>query len=618
MNKILLLAVFAIINLTANSQNSNKRNDMDNKETLRLIYPQWQGGVIDRLVTEIPAGDASRGYFLGAHLLHFLAPDNGQKTVEVPVSLDISDRAVKNGINSYDAIVKQTQAALDILNKEEPKRIITLGGDCAVSVVPFTYLLSKYPDDVAVVWIDAHPDITLPGDEYTGYHAMALTAVMGMGDNKIMEMLPAKISPNKAMIVGLRAWDEEVIPERQKQLGLKSVSPAEVKESSQAVLDWIKATGASKVVIHFDLDVLDPAEIIAAVGTDPDGMKIAEVVRLINDIASAYDVVGLTVAEPMPRMAIKIKNMLEQLPLIQDIDNEKNQGKTSSLHLVYPQWQGGSSLNYQSIPELNQQDATNGYYLGAQLLNSLAPKSNQTTVQVPVSLDMNRKVENGIVSYEAIVNQTKEALDILNAKKPQRIVTFGGDCAVSVVPFTYLASQYANDIAMVWIDAHPDISIPGDDFDGYNAMALTACLGMGDEKIMNILPAKIDASNVLTVGVRAWETLGDDIEERQTKLGIKNLPVLKVSGTSAAVMDWLKSKGISKVFVHFDLDALDPNELIAAVAADPDGLKIADAVRIINDIASAYDLVGLTFAEPMPRTAIKIKNMLEQLPMLNK
>lgn len=318
MNKILLLAVFAIISLTANSQNNNKRTNMGNKETLRLIYPQWQGGVIDRLVTEIPADDASRGYFLGAHLLHFLAPDNGQKTAEVPVSLDINDRAEKNGINSYDAIIRQTQAALDILNKEEPKRIITLGGDCAVSVVPFTYLLSKYPDDIAVVWLDAHPDITMPGDAYTGYHAMALTAVMGMGDSRIMEMLPAKISPDKAMIVGLRAWDEEVIPERQKQLGLKSVSPIEVRKSSQAVLDWIKATGVSKVVIHFDLDVLDPAEIIAAVGTDPDGMKIAEVVRLINDIAGVYDVVGLTVAEPMPRTAIKIRSMLEQLPMLKD------------------------------------------------------------------------------------------------------------------------------------------------------------------------------------------------------------------------------------------------------------------------------------------------------------
>jgi arginase len=70
------------------------------------------------------------------------------------------------------------------------------------------------------------------------------------------------------------------------------------------------------VLIHFDMDVLDPAEIIAAVGVVPDGMKLAEVVRVINDIAKEKEIVGLTVAEPMPRIAIRIKEMLNQLPLL--------------------------------------------------------------------------------------------------------------------------------------------------------------------------------------------------------------------------------------------------------------------------------------------------------------
>ena len=70
------------------------------------------------------------------------------------------------------------------------------------------------------------------------------------------------------------------------------------------------------MLIHFDMDLLDPAEIIAAVGVVPDGMKLAEVVRVINDIAKEKEIVGLTVAEPMPRIAIRIKEMLNQLPLL--------------------------------------------------------------------------------------------------------------------------------------------------------------------------------------------------------------------------------------------------------------------------------------------------------------
>lgn len=104
--------------------------------------------------------------------------------------------------------MKQTKVALEKLRKEAPDRIVTLGGECSVSVVPFTYLEEKYPDDVAIVWIDAYPDINLPYDAYKGYHAMALTACLGMGDEEVMSVLPGKFPVSRTLIVGLRSWDE--------------------------------------------------------------------------------------------------------------------------------------------------------------------------------------------------------------------------------------------------------------------------------------------------------------------------------------------------------------------------------------------------------------------------
>lgn len=286
-------------------------------KTIRLIYPQWQGASIVPLIPEVKnPDDASRGYFLGAQLLNFLAPDSGQETLTVPVSIELEDRQVTDGVLDRDIIVRQTRTALDMLRVSNPDKIVTLGGECSVSVVPFTYLAEKYDNDVAVIWIDAHPDITLPGDVYPGYHAMAVTACMGYGDKRILEELPAKISPSKILLVGLRNWERDEIKERQQQYGIKHLSPQNVAQNSDAIKSWLKACGASKVVIHFDMDVLDPAEIIAAVGTDPDGMKMEEVIRVINDIAAEKELVGLTIAEPMPRTAIRIKNMLNQLPLL--------------------------------------------------------------------------------------------------------------------------------------------------------------------------------------------------------------------------------------------------------------------------------------------------------------
>lgn len=290
---------------------------MAQDNTLRLIYPQWQGGDIAKWITEVKDPEqASRGYYLGAHLLDFLAPSTGQKTLTVPVSTEICNRVVTDGVLDRDAIAQQTRAALDILDIENPDRIVTLGGECSVSVVPFTWLASKYPDDVAIIWIDAHPDITLPGDVYPAYHAMAVTAIMGEGDKKILGQLPAKIDPSKILFVGLRDWERDEIKVRQNEYGIKHLTPEETVSGSEKVIEWLRNTGASNVAIHFDMDVLDPNEIIAAVGVVPDGMKIAEVVRVINDVAKEKNLVGLTVAEPMPRTAIILKEMLNQLPLL--------------------------------------------------------------------------------------------------------------------------------------------------------------------------------------------------------------------------------------------------------------------------------------------------------------
>ena len=286
-------------------------------KTIRLVYPQWQGASIAQWILEVKDPEqASRGYYLGAQLLNFLAPDTGQEILTVPVEIGKGERKVTDGVLDLEVIVAQSKVALAMLNQANPDKIVTLGGECSVSVVPFTYLMDKYKDDVAMIWIDAHPDITLPGDVYPAYHAMAVMACMGIGNSQIISVLPAKIDPSKILLVGLRDWERDEIKKRQKQYGIRHLTPDNVRENSHAIKNWLRSCGASKVVIHFDMDVLDPAEIIAAVGVVPNGMKIAEVVRVINDIAQEKVIVGLTIAEPMPRTAILLKEMLAQLPML--------------------------------------------------------------------------------------------------------------------------------------------------------------------------------------------------------------------------------------------------------------------------------------------------------------
>ena len=284
--------------------------------TIRLIYPQWQGGNISSLIPDLSIEDSSKGYILGSFLLNFLAPETKNETYIVPIDKKISKREEKEGILDYKIITKQSKKALEIIKKANPDKILTLGGECSTSVIPFTYLNKKYNNDTAVVWIDAHPDITLPYDNYNGYHAMAVSAMMGKVNENINKILPSFIDPSKILFLGLRDWEREEIKIRQKEYKIKHLINKDVNKSSNKILSWIKSTGAKNVMIHFDLDVLDPKEIIAAVGVVPCGLKINEVIRIINDISKEYNLIALTIAEPMPKIAIKLKNMLNQLPLI--------------------------------------------------------------------------------------------------------------------------------------------------------------------------------------------------------------------------------------------------------------------------------------------------------------
>ena len=127
-----------------NNKGQNRINHQNMKKetkTIRLIYPQWQGANIVNLITEVEnPNDASRGYLLGAQLLNFLAPDNGQETLTVPVATEITDRKVTDGVLDRDIIARQTRAALDMLQVSNPDKIVTLGGECSVSVL---YLLGS-------------------------------------------------------------------------------------------------------------------------------------------------------------------------------------------------------------------------------------------------------------------------------------------------------------------------------------------------------------------------------------------------------------------------------------------------------------------------------------------
>jgi arginase len=188
------------------------------------------------------------------------------------------------------------------------------------------YLNMRYGGNLGVLWVDAHPDVLTPKDTPHA-HAQVLGALLGRGDPDLVGEVDTPVKPSYVMYAGLDTWmpvEGEVINE----LGLRRARSDALADSSTPVLDWIASEGITQLAVHFDVDVLDPKKFGPVLFNNPDApadawadvprgrMAPDQVVRLLQDVAAACDMVGLAIAEYMPWEAMATRNMLRKLPLL--------------------------------------------------------------------------------------------------------------------------------------------------------------------------------------------------------------------------------------------------------------------------------------------------------------
>ncbi|MGK3142344.1 arginase family protein [Pantoea sp. C2G6] len=283
-------------------------------KTLRLIFPQWQGG-------------DNPPYHLGSLLLSFLAPEATGPVEQVPVSLPGPDPLTEvEGITGKPQLISQLKEAGALIASHDPDALVVLGGDCLVSLAPFAHLLQKYRDKLGVLWIDAHPDVQTAA-QHPDAHAHVLSALMGEGDQDLVEHVPYKLSPSKVMIAGIHSpltYEADYLSSHQ----IATLTPEQLKNDASEITEWIARENIEYLAIHLDLDVLDPTLFRSVLFARPgrgehdfgdvaEGrLTIEEVLRLINQTTAKTEAVGLTVAEHLPWDMLNLKNLLSALPLM--------------------------------------------------------------------------------------------------------------------------------------------------------------------------------------------------------------------------------------------------------------------------------------------------------------
>lgn len=225
-------------------------------------------------------------------------------------------------------------------------------------------------------------------------------------------------------------------------------------------------------------------------------------------------------------------------------------------------------------------------------------------------------------TFDAVAQTLKtvvgEALDA-----GQTPVVVGGDHAIAVGSVSAALQRYAEDLAVLWIDAHADVNTPGTSPSGnLHGMPLGALLRLdsgaaGTKDLQwNKLLTDVVPPTPLRGDRVAWLGLRDiDRDESRALLNLKpqfiatmhdvdRFGIVEVVGRFD---HWMLAGGATKLWISFDVDCLDPVLAPGTGTAVRGGFTYreshlcAELVReMLDSPLCPYALVGLDVVETNP------------------
>ena len=252
-------------------------------------------------------------------------------------------------------------------------------------------------------------------------------------------------------------------------------------------------------------------------------------------------------------------------------------------YLVVPQWQGSPSSRAMQLID------------GAQAIAGDLPRSATTVLDVP--MEAGESLGTGIhrlSSLQRVRDQIAAALDGHDGP----VMTVGGDCGVALAPIAHAAARVPS-LAVLWLDAHPDFHTPESSTSGaFAGMVLRAVVGVGAPGLA--LPAgTVPPARAFVAGARSY----DDPElDALAELGVTALTVDALRD-AAALAAAVRDSGAEAVYIHVDVDVLDPAEIAGNAHPEPFGLTVAELTAAIAAVRAELPLAGSSLAGYSPASA---------------
>ena len=279
-------------------------------KTIRLLYPDFVSGGLET-------------YFFGANLLQYILPQNeNQEEYKVNIEAPSGKKyTITDGIYGKEEVVKGIKEAMKILEDVNPDKVITIGGNCVVSQAPFDYLHGKY-ENLGIIWIDAHPDVSTVNDGYPNAHAFVLGSLLGEEETKITKLMKnKKFTSDQVLYVEL----QEIHKYQEKFLKEKNINyKIQTDEflTNEEIKDFIKKF--DYILVYLDIDVLDEnlfhstyfanKELIGD-GSGSGKMTMEKLSEILSIIDENANIVGFTIAEYLPFDEHKLNKMFSNITM---------------------------------------------------------------------------------------------------------------------------------------------------------------------------------------------------------------------------------------------------------------------------------------------------------------
>jgi arginase len=234
---------------------------------------------------------------------------------------------------------------------------------------------------------------------------------------------------------------------------------------------------------------------------------------------------------------------------------------------------------------------------GAEAIRGDLPASATHVVEVP--MEAGESLDTGVHRFSALVGIREAALAELRALESP-VVTIGGDCAADLASVQHaVASRPAGDVALLWLDAHGDLNDTATSPSGaFHGMVLRALLGEAPDGLASTGAEVLPSTNVILGGTRA---LDDGESAYVDSAGIRVLGVDELSD-AAAVIAAIEATGASAVYIHVDLDVLDPAAVAGIGFPEPFGVQPEVLTDVIRAVRRRFELIGAALTEFAPES----------------